>query len=200
MISKVFICFTFIFLFLLGILNIDIKEKIVTVEPYVSIINLVDALIPFNLTLAVTPSVTNTYIIDLLTGFNCGSSSHLNTDFFNAVIKSLNVILPNGEIATLSSSLNPTIFHAIKNSLDTLNIIILSVEIKLVSIHETSSSTYIELHYWPFHDIQEMVNTLQKFNDNCSDKQPNNLRSPKNEDSRKLLINTTTPDFLEVLI
>lgn len=164
-----------------SILSIDVQHCIAVVEPFVTMMQLIEKLNTLNLTLPVIPCLTNVPILDIISGYSCGSSSFNQGNFFESVVKSMLVVLPWGEKAIISLSQNSALFKAFPNSLRTLNIVVLSVELACIKLPSDSFSkieSYVKLDYYTFNDLQEMVTRSQQL----IEKRPNG------------------PDYLEIFV
>lgn len=153
-----------------SIITIDKDKKLALVEPGVTMEELVDACLKYNLIPSVTPEFKTITVGGAIMGAALESSSH-KWGQFNNICTKYKILLGNGNIVEASSNQNEDLFYAVSGSYGSLGILLL-VEIQL-----EESNDFVEL-------------TFRKFSTSISfAKALNNT-----------LIENKKPDFLEAII
>ena len=130
---------------MIDIIDIDLKEMTVTVEPGVSTGQITHALLPRGYTLPVVPEMDDLTMGGLINGTGIESSSH-RCGLFHEQCLSFEVCLADGSVVTCSKDERADLFHAIPWSYGTLGLL-LSAKIRIVPCQP-----YVRLTYTPFHD------------------------------------------------
>jgi len=157
---------------LYDILSIDLEEKIVRVEPFVSIGQLTHALNPKGYTLPVVPEMDDLTIGGLINGTGIESSSH-RYGLFHEIITELELLLGDGTvvIATADNEYSD-LFHAIPWSYGTIALL-LSAKLRLIPCKK-----YVKLTYTPHNTkegyIQHMRQLSGEFDNNGDDDKTTN--------------------------
>lgn len=137
------------------VLKIDPEKRIVTVEPFVTMEQLVDATLLHSLLPPVVPEFKSITVGGAINGTALESTSHLYGQF-NDCCNAYEVLLGDGSIVRATREENADLFFGISGSYGTLGII-LSVEIRLI---EASPWSVIEYH--DFISIEKAVDFMQK--------------------------------------
>lgn len=140
---------------LYDILDINYEERIVHVEPFVSIGQLTHTLNPKGYTLPVVPEMDDLTIGGLINGTGIESSSHIY-GLFHEIITELEICLGDGKVVVATKDNEYSdLFHAIPWSYGTIGLL-LSAKLKLVPCKE-----FVKLTYLPFHDKEEYIHSLR---------------------------------------
>lgn len=149
---------------LYDILKIDYEQKVVHVEPFVTIGQLTHALNPNGFTLPVVPEMDDLTIGGLINGTGIESSSHVH-GLFHEIILELEICLGDGTVVTATKDNEyKDLFYAIPWSYGTLGLL-LSAKLKLVPCKE-----FVKLTYIPFHDKEEYIHCLRSLSGEFKDK------------------------------
>ena len=141
---------------LYDILDVDVENKIVHVEPFVSIGQLTHALNPKGLTLPVVPEMDDLTVGGLINGTGIESSSH-KYGLFHEIITELELLLGDGSVVTATATNEYSdLFHAIPWSYGTLGLL-LSAKLRLIPCKE-----YVKLTYTPHHTKEAYVEHMRQ--------------------------------------
>ncbi|OBT86310.1 hypothetical protein VE02_07434 [Pseudogymnoascus sp. 03VT05] len=140
---------------LTNVLHVDKEKKTALVEPNVPMDSLVAATLPFGL---VPPVVMEFPGITSGGGFSgtSGESSSFKYGFFDRTVIRIQIVLPNGETVSTSSSDKPDLFWGAAASFGTLGVITL-LEIQLIE-----AKSHVELKYHKLSSMPQAVEKLQE--------------------------------------
>jgi Delta24-sterol reductase len=144
---------------LTNVLSVDREKRTALVEPNVAMDGLVEVTLPYGL---VPPVLMEFPGITAGGGFSgtSGESSSFRYGFFDRTVNWIEMILPNGEKATASSTDKPDLFWGAAASFGTLGVITL-LEIQLIE-----AKPYVELTY---HTTKNMSQALKKIDEVTGD-------------------------------
>ena len=142
-----------------NVLLIDREKKTALVEPNVPMDGLVEATLPYGL---VPPVVMEFPGITAGGGFSgtSGESSSFRYGFFDRTVNWIEMIIPNGEKVTASSTEKSDLFWGAAASFGTLGVITL-LEIQLIE-----AKTYVELTYY---SLPNMPSAMKKIEEETRD-------------------------------
>ena len=137
------------------VLEVDTKTRTALVEPNVPMDRLVETTMKYGL---VPPVVMEFPGITVGGGYagTSGESSSFKHGFFDRTIKSVEMVLANGEVVTASPTEKADLFHGAAGALGTLGITTL-VELQLMEV-----KTYVEATYHPVASVAEATRKLQE--------------------------------------
>lgn len=137
------------------VLKVDTKTRIALVEPNVPMDRLVETTMKYGL---VPPVVMEFPGITVGGGYagTSGESSSFKHGFFDRTIKSVEMVLANGEVVTASPNEKADLFHGAAGALGTLGITTL-VELQLLEV-----KSYVETTYHPVASVAEAIRKLQE--------------------------------------
>src|SRR5579862_1803870 len=135
------------------VLKVDTDARTVLVEPNVPMDLLVQATLPFGL---IPPVVMEFPGITVGGGFagTSGESSSFRHGFFEHTVKSIQVILPNGEVVEASRTERKDLFHGAASSFGTLGVTTL-LELQLME-----AKKYVELTYFPVSSVSQAMERI----------------------------------------
>ena len=138
------------------IINVDVKSKIALVEPNVPMDRLVDTTLKYGL---IPPVVMEFPGITVGGGYagTSGESSSFKHGFFDRSIKSVEMILANGEVVKASDSERSDLFQGAAGACGTLGITTL-IELRLVE-----ATNFVETTYHPVNGMPAAVQKTQEF-------------------------------------
>lgn len=136
------------------VLQFDMQEKTVLVEPNVPMDALVDATLKQDLLPKVVMELPNITVGGGFAGTS-GESSSFQFGLFDRTIKSIEVVLGNGDIVRASRDERQDLFFACAGSCGSLGVITL-LEMELID-----AEPYVELEYWPVRSMKEAVEVCQ---------------------------------------
>lgn len=135
------------------VLKLDVDKKIALVEPRLTMEELVDATLPYNLAPAVLPEFKSITVGGAINGAGLESSSHKYGQF-NDICNSYEVLLGDGTIITATPQEYTDLFYGMTGAYGTLGII-LSVEIQLISVEP-----WVLLEYKKFRQVSDAINFM----------------------------------------
>ena len=137
------------------ILEVNTKTRTALVEPNVSMDRLVETTMKYGL---VPPVVMEFPGITVGGGYagTSGESSSFKHGFFDRTIKSVEMVLANGEVVTASPTERADLFHGAAGALGTLGITTL-VELQLMEVKD-----YVETTYHPVTSVAEAIQKLHE--------------------------------------
>lgn len=137
------------------VLEIDIKAKTILVEPNVSMDRLVESTLKYGL---IPPVVMEFPGITAGGGFagTGGESSSYQYGYFNETVKSVEMVLGDGDIITASVQENPDLFHGASGALGSLGITTL-LELQLIP-----AKKYVKATYHSVRSIPEAIEKLRE--------------------------------------
>lgn len=137
-----------------SILKVDPSARTALVEPNVPMDRLVESTLKYDL---VPPVVMEFPGITAGGGFagTGGESSSFKHGFFNETVKSVEMVLGNGEIITASNKENSELFHGASGAVGSLGITTL-LEIQLMQ-----AKKYVKATYYPFRSIPKVIEKLR---------------------------------------
>ncbi|MEM1283109.1 MAG: FAD-binding oxidoreductase [Chlamydiota bacterium] len=132
------------------VLNVDKERKIVTVEPRVTMEQLVDATLRHGLVPAVIPEFKSITVGGAINGTALESTSHRYGQF-NDICTRYEVLIGDGAVIDITAESHPDLFYGISGSYGSLGII-LSVDIELIE-----TSDWLLLDYHDFNSVEKAV-------------------------------------------
>jgi FAD/FMN-containing dehydrogenase len=136
-----------------NILDINIESRFAIVEPCVTMNDLVKNTLKHGLMPPVVPSFPGTTVGGSFAG-TAGGSSSFRYGFFDRAVNWLEVVLPDGKIATASRRRNSDLLSAMVGTLGTIGIATL-FQIKLIP-----AAQHVELTYLAVQSITEALDTI----------------------------------------
>lgn len=137
------------------VLGVDAERRVVTVEPRLTMEQLVQATLPYGFLPAVVPEFKGITVGGAIIGSALESSSHRYGQFNDACL-SMEILLGNGEVVHASPKENADLYYGMSGSYGTLGILT-SAEIALVPAEE-----WVELTYRTFEKPQQAIEFLAK--------------------------------------
>ena len=136
------------------VLQIDVESKTALVEPNVPMDVLVEATMECGL---IPPVVMEFPGITAGGGFSGTSaeSSSFRHGFFENTVKSIEIILGNGDVVEASGTLNSDLFYGAASSCGTLGVI------TLLKIDLIDAKSFVELTYYPVFSISHAVQIIE---------------------------------------
>jgi delta24-sterol reductase len=132
------------------ILEVDIRNKIVRVEPLVTMAQITATLNPLGWTLPVVPELNDLTVGGLIMGFGIETSSH-KYGLFQYICEAYELILADGSLVRCTKTENSELFQLIPWSHGTLGFLV-AVELKIIPYKK-----YVHLKYIPTRSLKEMV-------------------------------------------
>lgn len=138
------------------VLSVDTKEKTCLVEPNVPMDRLVEETLAFGL---VPPVVMEFPGITVGGGYSgtSGESSSFKHGFFDRTILSVEMVLANGDVVTLSPDERADLFHGAAGAVGTFGVT------TLVKLQLQEAKTFVETTYHPVESMAEAISKLQEF-------------------------------------
>lgn len=137
------------------ILNIDKERKTITVEPRVTMEQLVEATLPYGLVPAVLPEFKSITVGGAINGTALESTSHRYGQF-NDICTKYEVLLGDGAVISITEESHPDLFYGISGSYGSIAII-LSVEVRLVEAPD-----WVVLDYHDFTSVDDAVRFMKE--------------------------------------
>jgi delta24-sterol reductase len=136
------------------VLRVDRESKTVLVEPNVPMDELVEATLEHSL----VPPVVMEFPGITVGGFagTSGESSSFKYGFFDRNVSWIEIILPNGDVATACATENADLFQGAAGSFGTLGVTTL-LELRLIE-----AKKYVKLTYLPVPNVSEAIRKLKK--------------------------------------
>ncbi len=144
-----------------NVLEVNTGEKYIVVEPGITMEELVDATLPFNLIPPVIPEFKGITVGGAINGAAIESSSH-HFGQFNDICLEYEVLTPGGEILHASPKDHSDLFYAIGGSFGTLGIL-LSVKIRLIH-----AKPWVKLTYQKFKTPSKAIDFLNELHEKPS--------------------------------
>jgi Delta24-sterol reductase len=137
-----------------NILDVDTSCRIATVEPNVPMDKLIEATLPHGL---MPPVVMEFPGITVGGGFagSAGESSSFKYGSFDSIVRSIEMVLANGDVVTASGTERPELFKGAAGSLGTLGIVT-KLELRLVP-----AKRFVKLTYTPYSTVQATVMAIR---------------------------------------
>ena len=138
-----------------NVLKVDISSRTAVVEPNVSMDKLVQATLAQGM---LPPVVMEFPGITVGGGFSgsAGESSSFKYGYFDQTVKSVEMILANGEVVTASESESADLFRGAAGSLGSLGITT-KLEVGLIP-----AKRFVKLVYYPFSTVHDTVTALRR--------------------------------------
>lgn len=136
------------------ILHIDTEKRLATVEPNVTMEQLVQATQELGLTVPVVPEFKSMTIGGAIMGIAGESTSH-RWGGFDDICSSFEILCGNGEVMQVSPIENPEIFYGIAGSYGSLGML-LSAEVQLIP-----TSDFVQLRIHVFSKVEEALKAMQ---------------------------------------
>ncbi len=138
-----------------NILEIDPIKKIAQVEPKVTMEQLLNKALEYNLHVPVLPEFKSITVGGAIMG-SAGESSSFKYGLFNDICTSYEILLGDGKVVHASKEENSDLFYGIAGSYGTIGTI-LKAEIQLVD-----APLAIKIRYIPFDDVKKALNHLSQ--------------------------------------
>ncbi|EPE30213.1 FAD-binding protein [Glarea lozoyensis ATCC 20868] len=137
-----------------NVLNVDVKKKTCLVEPNVPMDRLVEATLKHGL---VPPVVMEFPGITVGGGYSgtSGESSSFKHGFFDRTINSVEMVLADGEVTTISPTEKPDLFNGAAGAVGTFGVT------TLVELQLQDAKKYVETTYHPVTSMKEAIQKLQ---------------------------------------
>jgi len=177
----------------------DHAQKIVHVEPCVTIGQLTHYLNPLGYTLPVVPEMDDLTIGGLINGTGIESSSHTH-GLFHEIVTEVEICLGDGTVVIASPDKDNEyrdLFYAIPWSYGTIGLL-LSAKLKLIKCKE-----YVKLTYLPFYDKEEYIQELRSLSGEFLINEDDGGQEEKKKDDMPLSSSSSSkevPMFLEGLV
>ncbi|KAL9087252.1 MAG: hypothetical protein Q9165_006746 [Trypethelium subeluteriae] len=138
-----------------NVVHIDTEARIAIVEPNVPMDRLVEATLEHGL---VPPVVMDFPGIIVGGGYagTSGESSSFKHGFFDRTLKSVEMVLADGEVLKASSVENSDLFHGAAGAVGTMGVTTLA-ELNLVK-----AKKYVRTTYHPVHSVEEAIRMIEK--------------------------------------
>jgi len=143
------------------ILDLDVKNQILRVEPSVNILQVLDFLLPRGWTLPVVPELDELTIGGLVNGYGIETSSH-KYGLFDAICVAFELVLPDASVVRVTK--DDKLFHTVPWSFGTVGFLT-AIELKVIP-----SSKYVRHKYIPVYTKEEAVEIWTKLQ--AADKPP----------------------------
>lgn len=137
------------------IIKIDPINQVVVVEPRVTMKTLVQALLPYGLTVPIIPELKEITVGGAIMGMGAESASH-RWGTFNDICHSFELITGDGTLLKASPSENADIFYGVPGSYGSLGVLV-SAELKLIPAKD-----FVRLRYHVFSDPYKAIQKLQE--------------------------------------
>ncbi|UJR32453.1 hypothetical protein I4U23_019915 [Adineta vaga] len=137
------------------ILSIDRSAKTITCEPGVTMEELVDALLPYNLVPPVVPEFKSLTVGGVLAGAGLESSSFRYGQFADSLIEAT-YILSNGQIITCSSMKDSDLFYGALGSCGTFGLLIRAT----LHVLDIPSNCFVQCNYHWTNEPIEFISSL----------------------------------------
>lgn len=126
---------------LVDVLEVDEKNKVVRVEPLVTMGQLTATLNPLGWTIPVVPELDDLTVGGLINGTGIETSSH-KYGLFQQICESFEVVLADGSLTNCSKTENPDLFYTLPWSHGTLGFLV-SATIRIIPAKHFVKMTYI---------------------------------------------------------
>jgi hypothetical protein len=136
------------------IVHIDPVKCVAVVEPRVTMEKLVQAVLPYGLTVPLVPEFKGITVGGAIMGGAAESSSH-EWGTFNDICSAYEILCGNGDLLRVSPTENADIFYGIAGSYGSLGVLV-SAEVRLIP-----ASDYVFLRYHVFSDPQKAIQLIQ---------------------------------------
>jgi delta24-sterol reductase len=145
-----------------NVLYVDIDKKTCLVEPNVPMDRLVEATLKHGL---VPPVVMEFPGITVGGGYSgtSGESSSFKHGFFDRTINSVEMVMADGQVKTLSRTENADLFNGAAGAVGTFGVT------TLVEIQLQNAKKFVETTYHPVTSMEEAISKLQDFTSNSSE-------------------------------
>ncbi|XP_033219079.1 delta(24)-sterol reductase-like [Belonocnema kinseyi] len=140
---------------LVDVLEVNVENKYVQVEPLVTMGQLSATLDRLGWTIPVTPELDDLTVGGLVMGTGIESSSH-KFGLFQHICRAFEIVLCDGSVVKCSKENDSDLFYAIPWSHGTLGFLV-SVEIDIISAQK-----FIELEYQPVTSLTEAVDVFKR--------------------------------------
>lgn len=139
-----------------NILSLDTENKIIRVEPMITMSDITHYLVPKGYALEVHPEMDDLTIGGLCMGVGIETTSH-RYGFLFETVEAFEVVVADGSLIRATRTQNEDLFHALPWSHGTLGFLV-AVELKIVPI-----KPYMRLEYIPCHSQEEFCTQFQAF-------------------------------------
>ncbi|XP_048511818.1 delta(24)-sterol reductase-like isoform X2 [Athalia rosae] len=140
---------------LVDVLEVNVEERYVRVEPAATMGQLTATLVPLGWTLPVLPEMDDLTVGGLVMGTGIETSSH-KFGLFQHICLAYEIVLSDGSIVTCSKESDPDLFYSIPWSYGTLGFL-LSVKIQIIP-----ALKYVKLEYEPVTSLKEACEVFQR--------------------------------------
>lgn len=140
---------------LVDILEVNAENKLVRVEPLVTMGQLTATLNPLGWTIPVLPEMDDLTVGGLIMGTGIESSSHIY-GLFQHICLSYELVLCDGSVVRCSPEDNPDLFYSVPWSYGTLGILT-SVDIKMIPARK-----YVRLTYEPVKGLKNIAKRFEE--------------------------------------
>jgi hypothetical protein len=141
------------------VLNVDLRKKLVTVEPKITIKKLTQLLLKQNLMLAVVPEFGSITVGGAIIGTSLESSSHRYGQF-NDLCTCYELILGDGSLIQATHQENSDLFYGIAGSYGTLALMT-AVTMKIIEAKKYVRLTY--KRFWNYHHLIEHLSKPSQY-------------------------------------
>eukprot|EP01126_Amoeba_proteus_P036736 TRINITY_DN3750_c0_g2_i1.p1 TRINITY_DN3750_c0_g2~~TRINITY_DN3750_c0_g2_i1.p1 ORF type:complete len:416 (+),score=75.09 TRINITY_DN3750_c0_g2_i1:119-1366(+) len=135
------------------ILEVDIQNRTVRVEPLVTCGQLTHTLLPLGWTPAILPELDDLTVGGLIMGFGVETSSH-KYGLFQHICVSYEIVLPGGKVVNCSATENSDLFYAVPWSYGTIGFL-LSATIQIIP-----AKKFAKIVYAPYHTAENMLDAF----------------------------------------
>lgn len=136
------------------IVHIDPVNCVAVVEPRVTMEKLVQAVLPYGLTVPIVPEFKGITVGGAIMGGAAESSSH-RWGTFNDICSAYEILCGDGEVLRASPMENADIFYGIAGSYGSIGILV-SAEVRLIP-----ASEYVHLRYHCFSNLKEAIQLIK---------------------------------------
>eukprot|EP00898_Chlorokybus_atmophyticus_P005170 jgi/Chlat1/5654/Chrsp37S00423 len=144
---------------LTDILSLDEEKKVLTVEPSVNILQILDYLLPRGYTLPIVPEMDELTMGGLVNGYGIETSSH-HYGLFNDICVGFEVVLPDGQVVHVTDK--DALFHAIPWSFGTVGFLT-AIELKVMK-----ATKYVRHQYIPVTSKRQCVDLWTRLQTSAS--------------------------------
>ena len=142
------------------ILQVDTKQRIVRVEPYVNMGQITDHLNSIGWTLALTIEMEDLTVGGLLMGMGLENNSH-KYGLFHEICSAYEIVTASGDLIRATKDGNPELFRALPASHGTLGFLV-AAELAIVPC-----KAWVEVHYIPCYSQEELKTRMTELTRNA---------------------------------
>lgn len=137
------------------ILMVDREKMILTVEPRVTMEDLVNATLPYSVTIAIVPELKGITVGGAISGIGAEGASH-QWGCFNDLCTAIEIITGDGSLIRATPTENSDIFYGFPGSYGSLGILVLA-ELRLVP-----AKKFVHLRYHAYSNPHEAIHALKE--------------------------------------